>query len=37
VAFASSSEELRQHPEILHGAYLASGQTAPVAPVASPA
>jgi branched-chain amino acid transport system ATP-binding protein len=31
VAFAGSSEELRQHPEILHGAYLASGQAAPVA------
>ncbi len=28
VAFAGSSEELRQHPEILHGAYLASGQAA---------
>jgi branched-chain amino acid transport system ATP-binding protein len=31
VAFAGSSEELRRHPEILHGAYLASGQAAPVA------
>jgi branched-chain amino acid transport system ATP-binding protein len=28
VAFAGSSAELRQHPEILHGAYLASGQAA---------
>ena len=28
VAFAGSCEELRQHPEILHGAYLASGQAA---------
>jgi len=28
VAFAGSSDELRQHPEILHGAYLASGQAA---------
>lgn len=37
VAFAGSSEELRQHPEILHGAYLASGQATPVTPVASPA
>ena len=26
VVFAGSSEELRAHPEILHGAYLASGQ-----------
>jgi branched-chain amino acid transport system ATP-binding protein len=31
VAFAGSSEELRQHPEILHGAYLASGQAAAAA------
>jgi branched-chain amino acid transport system ATP-binding protein len=37
VAFAGSSEELRQHPEILHGAYLASGQAATAPPVASPA
>jgi branched-chain amino acid transport system ATP-binding protein len=37
VAFAGSSEELRQHPEILHGAYLASGQAAPAPPGASPA
>src|SRR5579872_2481613 len=37
VAFAGSSEELHQHPEILHGAYLASGQAAPVSPPASPA
>ena len=29
VAFAGSSEDLRQHPEILHGAYLASAQVAP--------
>jgi branched-chain amino acid transport system ATP-binding protein len=28
LAFAGSSDELRQHPEILHGAYLASGQAA---------
>ena len=28
VAFAGSSEELRQHPEILHDAYLASGSVA---------
>jgi branched-chain amino acid transport system ATP-binding protein len=35
VAFAGSSEELRRHPEILHGAYLASGQAAAVAPVAA--
>jgi branched-chain amino acid transport system ATP-binding protein len=26
LAFAGSSEELKHHPEILHGAYLASGQ-----------
>jgi branched-chain amino acid transport system ATP-binding protein len=32
VAFAGSSDELRQHPEILHGAYLASGQAAEAAP-----
>lgn len=32
VAFAGSSEELRQHPEILHGAYLASGQVAATVP-----
>jgi branched-chain amino acid transport system ATP-binding protein len=32
VAFAGSSEELRQHTEILHGAYLASGQIAAAAP-----
>jgi branched-chain amino acid transport system ATP-binding protein len=31
VTFAGSSEELRQHPEILHGAYLASGQAAAAA------
>jgi len=31
VAFAGGSEELRQHPEILHGAYLASGQAAAAA------
>ena len=31
VAFAGSSEELRRHPEILHGAYLASGQAAAAA------
>ncbi len=31
VAFAGSSEELRAHPEILHGAYLASGQGAAAA------
>lgn len=37
VAFAGSSEELREHPEILHGAYLASGQAAPAPPLASPA
>jgi len=34
VAFAGSSEELREHPEILHGAYLASGQAARAPPVA---
>ncbi len=28
VAFSGSCEELRLHPEILHGAYLASGQAA---------
>jgi len=28
VAFAGASEELQRHPEILHGAYLASGQAA---------
>ena len=28
VAFSGSSEQLQQHPEILHGAYLASGQAA---------
>ena len=32
VAYAGSSEELREHPEILHGAYLASGQVAAAAP-----
>jgi len=33
VAFAGSCEELRAHPEILHGAYLASGEVrAAVAP-----
>ena len=32
MAFAGSSDELRQHPEILHGAYLASGQAAEAAP-----
>src|SRR5580704_5775490 len=37
LAFAGNSEELREHPEILHGAYLASGQAAPAPPVASPA
>ena len=37
VAFAGSSEELREHPEILHGAYLASGQAARAPPVAPPA
>ena len=34
VAFAGSSEELREHPEILHGAYLASGQAALAPPLA---
>jgi branched-chain amino acid transport system ATP-binding protein len=28
MAYAGSSAELREHPEILHGAYLASGQAA---------
>ena len=28
LAFTGSSDELKQHPEILHGAYLASGQAA---------
>jgi branched-chain amino acid transport system ATP-binding protein len=37
VAFAGSSGELHEHPEILHGAYLASGQTAPAPPIAPPA
>jgi len=32
VAYAGSSEELREHPEILHGAYLASAQVAAAAP-----
>jgi branched-chain amino acid transport system ATP-binding protein len=36
VTFAGSCEELRQRPEILHGAYLASGQAAP-APATAPA
>lgn len=31
MAFAGSSEKLQQHPEILHGAYLASGQAAAAA------
>jgi branched-chain amino acid transport system ATP-binding protein len=31
VAFAGSSDELKQRPEILHGAYLASGQVAAAA------
>ena len=31
VAFAGSCEELQLHPEILHGAYLASGQAAAAA------
>jgi branched-chain amino acid transport system ATP-binding protein len=34
VAFAGGAEELREHPEILHGAYLASGQAAPAPPIA---
>jgi branched-chain amino acid transport system ATP-binding protein len=28
IAFSGDTEELRQHPEILHGAYLASGKAA---------
>jgi branched-chain amino acid transport system ATP-binding protein len=28
IAFSGEAEELRQHPEILHGAYLASGKAA---------
>ena len=32
MAFAGSCDELRQHPELLHGAYLASGQVAASVP-----
>jgi branched-chain amino acid transport system ATP-binding protein len=31
IAFTGSSEQLKQHPEILHGAYLASGQSSKAA------
>jgi branched-chain amino acid transport system ATP-binding protein len=31
IAFSGDAEELRQHPEILHGAYLASGKAAATA------
>jgi branched-chain amino acid transport system ATP-binding protein len=32
IAFAGAAHELKAHPEILHGAYLASGQAAPRRP-----
>jgi len=37
IAFTGSSEQLRKHPEILHGAYLASGQGSKAAAVAAKA